>query len=190
MNRIEKWERNCSVLRDVRFRSKYTLQPEIIGEGSFGTVITAKCKTSKENRAIKAIRRIEKVSMLSIELELLAELGGHFNIVKFYDFYHVLGSVAIVMEHFPHCSVGELVMFSRRDPSFGLLYFKNLLIAIAYLHLNNYVHRDIKLSNFLYSPQRNWAEKRDLFALGAGKLYFSAPGHEKFEFLILELKIP
>ncbi|CAB3407425.1 unnamed protein product [Caenorhabditis bovis] len=155
MERIRKWEQNCAVLRESKFRTKYQIESEIIGEGSFGTVLNAKCRASQEQRAVKAIRRIEKVSMLSIELQLLAELGGHFNIVRFYDFFHVLGSVAIVMEYFPHCTVSELLMYARSDANFSLLYFKNLLIALSYLHMNHFVHRDIKLSNFLYSPAQN-----------------------------------
>lgn len=93
------------------------------------------------------------MSMLSIELELLSELGGHFNIVKLFEFFHFNGSVAIVLEHFPHCTATELLFHSKRDLSFALSYFRNLLYAVAYLHHNGYVHRDIKLSNFLYSPQ-------------------------------------
>lgn len=151
--KLRVWEENCPVLGDANFRRKYQIQEHIIGEGSFGTVISAKCRTTQENRAIKAIRRIEKVNMLTIELELLSELGGHFNIVKLYDFYHFNGSVAIVLEHFPHCSASELLYHSKKELGFALYYFRNLLSAVAYLHQNGYVHRDIKLSNFLYSPK-------------------------------------
>lgn len=150
---LKLWEENCPVLGDIAFRRKYQLTDNIIGEGSFGTVIQAKCRVTQENRAVKAIRRIEKVSMLSIELDLLSELGGHFNIVKLHDFYHFNGSIALILEYFPHCSATELLYHSRRDLSFGLLYFRNLLLAVSYLHENGFIHRDIKLSNFLYSPE-------------------------------------
>uniref|UniRef100_A0A8R1E2N1 non-specific serine/threonine protein kinase n=4 Tax=Caenorhabditis japonica TaxID=281687 RepID=A0A8R1E2N1_CAEJA len=149
------WEENCVVLSDPKFTRKYQLFDEIIGEGSFGTVITAECRTTHEKRAIKAIRRIEKVAMLTIELDLLTELGGHFNIVQLHDFFYTNGSVALVLEYFPHCTASELLMYSKRDLSFALLYFRNLLTAVAYLHHNGYVHRDIKLSNFLFSSKTN-----------------------------------
>ncbi|KAF1769220.1 hypothetical protein GCK72_001034 [Caenorhabditis remanei] len=153
--RLKVWEENCPVLKDTRFQRKYQVLEDIIGEGSFGTVIRAKCRATQTNRAIKAIRRIEKVNMLSIELELLSELGGHFNIVKLYEFFHFNGSVALVLEYFPHCSANELLYRTKQDLSFGLKYIENLLSAVAYLHHNGYVHRDVKLSNFLYSPQTN-----------------------------------
>lgn len=162
------WEDNCAVLKDPKLLLKYKIQETIIGEGnlrfrrksiyslgSFGTVIKAKCRATQENRAIKAIRKIDKVQMLEIELELLTELGGHFNIVKFYEFYYIHNSVALVLEYFPHITAGELLLYSKRDINFALVYFRNLLIAVSYLHQNGYVHRDIKLSNFLYSPQTN-----------------------------------
>ncbi|CAI2306907.1 unnamed protein product [Caenorhabditis sp. 36 PRJEB53466] len=153
--RQKQWERNCAALGDARFQKTYQLQDEIIGEGSFGTVIGAKCRLTQEKRAVKAIRRIEKMNMLSIELELLCELGGHFNIVKLFEFYHGNGSIALILEFFPHVTALELVMNSRRDLAFALHYIRNLFSAVAYLHLNGYVHRDIKLSNFLYSPHTN-----------------------------------
>lgn len=152
-SRIRQWEENCPVLKDSKFLLSYQLYEDIIGEGSFGTVIRAKCRNNQKPRAIKAIRRIEKVNMLTIELELLSELGGYFNIVKLYDFYHLNGSVALVLEYFPHCTATELLYHSKIDDKFALLYFRNLLTAVAYLHHNGYVHRDIKLSNFLYSHQ-------------------------------------
>uniref|UniRef100_A0A1I7ULB0 non-specific serine/threonine protein kinase n=1 Tax=Caenorhabditis tropicalis TaxID=1561998 RepID=A0A1I7ULB0_9PELO len=145
--------RKLSSFKGSTFSEKYQLQENIIGEGSFGTVISAKCRASQESRAIKAIRRIEKVNMLSIELELLSELGGHSNIVKLHDFFHFNGSVALVLEYFPHCSAAELIYHSKKDLSFALFYFRNLLSAVAYLHQNGYVHRDIKLSNFLFSSK-------------------------------------
>ncbi|CAD6184323.1 unnamed protein product [Caenorhabditis auriculariae] len=155
MRNIDRWQRNCPVLCEENFKSKYELIDEVIGEGSFGTVITAIAKVQGTKRAVKVIRRLRKVSFLLIELKLLTQLGGFFNVISFYDFFHASGSILIVMEYFEHCSVAELLMHSRREKTFPLLYFRNLLTALAYLHDNNFVHRDVKLSNFLYNPKQN-----------------------------------
>lgn len=138
-------------------RSVYDLG-EVLGYGTFGHVVSAVHKTSRERRAIKLLP-ISKLSTrkslkkLLTEVEILRSLD-HPNIVRLYEFFLDEKYLYIVMEL---CAGGELLDEILRRNSFheslAATYMKQLLSAVSYCHSMHVVHRDLKPENLLLSDK-------------------------------------
>jgi len=132
---------------------------EIIGEGTFSSVVRGIHNKTNEAYAIKIIdkTKIENSKQLFRiynEINLHRRCSGHVNIAKFVEYYETDIDVCIVMEL---CRGGELFdavvqngRFSEKDANIAL---RQLLKAVDYMHAMGIVHRDIKPENILYSTR-------------------------------------
>ena len=127
---------------------------ENLGSGSYGTVVLAVHKSSREQRAIKIInkyklRNEEQKRKVVSEVEILRKLD-HPHIVKVYEFYEDEFNLYVVMEL---CSGGELldsiINNGCLNESDSALYMSQILSAVYYMHSLRIVHRDLKLENML-----------------------------------------
>lgn len=88
------------------------------------------------------------------ELAIIAKLQ-HPNIVRVYDILEIKQKVFVVMEL---ATQGDLLLKITRDGRFSeskaFHYFEQICDAVAYLHKQNIVHRDLKCENILLSPKR------------------------------------
>lgn len=88
------------------------------------------------------------------ELAIIAKLQ-HPNIVRVYDILEIKQKVFVVMEL---ATQGDLLLKITRDGRFSeskaFHYFEQICDAVAYLHKQNVVHRDLKCENILLSPKR------------------------------------
>ncbi|XP_050232723.1 CDPK-related protein kinase-like isoform X2 [Mercurialis annua] len=89
------------------------------------------------------------------EVKILRTLGGHGNLVQFYDSFEDVDNVYIVMEL---CEGGELLdkILSRggkypEDDAKSVLV--QILNVVSFCHLQGVVHRDLKPENFLYTSK-------------------------------------
>jgi calcium-dependent protein kinase len=142
-------------LADVR--SLYDLG-EVLGYGSYGHVVSAVHKASRELRSIKLLplsRLSTRKSLrkLFAEVDILRSLD-HPNIVHVYEFFQDDKYLYIVMEL---CSGGELLDEILQKNSFqeslAAQFMKQLLSAVAYCHSRRIVHRDLKPENLLLSDK-------------------------------------
>lgn len=133
--------------------SIYDFKAEL-GVGSYGRVVAAVHKTTREHRAIKIINKLaihseEVKKKIMIEVEIQRRLD-HPNIVKVFEFYEDEFNLYLVMEH---CTGGELLDSIARIGCFSeaqtAICMKQVLSALCYLHSLNIVHRDLKLENML-----------------------------------------
>ena len=132
---------------------------DTLGEGTYGTVYSAKDKITGEIVAIKKVKihdELEGFPITSLrEIKMLQETGHHINIVALREV--VVGrksdSIFLVFEYSlidMGCLVDRMRM-SREQMTIGEIkcIMLQLLNGLAFLHQNYIMHRDLKLSNLL-----------------------------------------
>jgi calcium-dependent protein kinase len=126
---------------------------EKIGEGSYGNVFKVLHKATHEVRAIKILKKsaVSKMEQSKVmkEIEILKRLD-HPLVVKIYEVFFYQSNYYIVTEF---CEGGSLTNYLKKKPhlSFKIItaIFGQLASALAYIHRQGIIHRDIKLDNIL-----------------------------------------
>jgi len=144
----------------LKIKDKHTIGDyillEMIGKGGYGTVYKGLHRSRGNFVAIKKISLTSSVSedqlnSLMMEIKLLQRLR-HMNIVKYID--HVLSknSIYIVMEYMELGSLERMVKKHGIFPEeLAVVYVRQILEGLYYLHEQGVVHRDIKAANTLIS---------------------------------------
>ncbi|XP_036906032.1 serine/threonine-protein kinase 33 isoform X1 [Sturnira hondurensis] len=125
----------------------------ILGKGSFGMVIEA---TDKETETKWAIKKVNKekagssaVKLLEREVNIL-KIVKHEHIIHLEQVFETPKKMYLVMEL---CEDGELKEILNKKGHFSenetRWIIQSLASAIAYLHNNDIVHRDLKLENIM-----------------------------------------
>lgn len=122
-----------------------------IGEGGCGSVYYA--ETVKESRrvAIKVISRSANADMKAVENEiaLMSLCCEHPNVVDYLETYLTSSEMWVVMEYCPGGSLTQMLMFNELKESQIAYICEMSLKALAFLHNDHRIHRDIKSDNFL-----------------------------------------
>ncbi|XP_071534803.1 myosin-IIIb-like isoform X6 [Panulirus ornatus] len=140
---------------------------EVIGEGTYGEVFAAKDHDTDTQVAIKIMENIgENLEEIEEEYLILRDLSLHPNLPAFHGIFLRRGSKQeedqawLVMELCPRGSVTDLVQALIKrgqrltEPQLGYI-LKETIDAMAYLHQNRCMHRDIKGHNILLTDQGN-----------------------------------
>ncbi len=117
----------------------------------------AKHRTKDEYYAVKAIDKAQLLKdadglrMLGDEIEILRRLH-HQCIIKLYEVYENKACVYLVLEY---VAGGELTrqfqqrqVYTEKEVAHAI---KCVLQALAYCHMHNAIHRDVKLENLLFA---------------------------------------
>ncbi|XP_076088130.1 myosin-IIIb-like isoform X1 [Mytilus galloprovincialis] len=131
---------------------------DLIGEGTYGDVYTAKHKVTGEKVAVKVLDSIhEMIEEIEQEFIILSEHGDHPNMPKFYGLFLKPGmdnQIWIVMEL---CGKGSVTHLSREvhhrgeklDEMLIAHILHETLSVLAHLHSQKIIHRDVKGHNIL-----------------------------------------
>jgi len=121
-----------------------------VGEGSSGSVYVGTRVDTREKVAIKATSTSDKTNMKALENEIaMMRLNQHPAIIRYIGSYFCGHELWIVMEYMAGGSLTELLSYQcLTEPQIAAV-CKECLMALAYIHHNHRVHRDIKSDNVL-----------------------------------------
>lgn len=143
---------NKAVKTDRRIEDEFA-NLEAVGQGSTAVVYIADRKVDGAKVALKVVRADdpEMITRCQQEFEVMRKLD-HPNITKAHDFFTFSKGTVLVMEHFSGQSLDKVLGNTpghRLAEEDARRLFSKLMHAIAYLHKQGVIHRDIKAQNML-----------------------------------------
>lgn len=137
-------------MKETNLLSEYDLESRI-GQGAYGSVFKARDKLTKQNVAIKSIKKASlNFKPFENEIALLKQLD-HPNIIRIIEILFDPNYVYIVQEY---ASGGDLYSFLKKQKNFkeeqARQIMKQILSALIHLHANKIVHRDLKPENVVF----------------------------------------
>ena len=156
-----------------RLSSKYKILNEL-GNGSFGKVIRVENLINKEIYACKKMikKNIKDIKSFNNEIDILSKCD-HPNIVRLYEIIEGEKNINLIMEE---CKGGQLFkkiqlknIIKMTEKEIAKI-FKEIMIAVNYLHNRGICHRDLKPENILFlNNEKNSPIK--LVDFGLGKIF-------------------
>uniref|UniRef100_A0A7S4IDA0 non-specific serine/threonine protein kinase n=1 Tax=Vannella robusta TaxID=1487602 RepID=A0A7S4IDA0_9EUKA len=127
---------------------------EKIAEGSAGEVYRATCNATGETVAIKVISLGGDIKIHDIRNEvMMMKLSSHENVVKHHGTYLKNEKLWAVMEYMDGGALTEVISICQISEAQIACICKEVLKALAFLHADNRLHRDIKSDNILITTQ-------------------------------------
>jgi serine/threonine protein kinase len=127
---------------------------KVLGRGSFGKVLLVRLEKTKKLYAMKIlkkelVRKRKQVNHTMTERSLLEKLNHPFIVKLFYAFQDETKLYFIT----EFMQGGELFFHLRRNSQYKeksvKFYMSEILLAIDYMHKNNFIYRDLKPENIL-----------------------------------------
>lgn len=130
----------------------------LIGRGSFGCVVEALDRETRERVAIKFLPRGERLDVVRVKREILNHrVLNHHHVIRFIKLILTPTALGIVMEF---ATGGNLREYVRRRGGLGRtltrFLFQQLVLGIDYCHRMKVVNRDISLQNTLVTGNMEW----------------------------------
>ncbi|XP_028756353.1 calcium-dependent protein kinase 26-like isoform X1 [Neltuma alba] len=144
--------------QSANLKDRYVLG-EQLGWGQFGVIRACTDKLTGDVLACKSIAKDRLVTSddlrsVKLEIEIMARLSGHPNVVDLKAVYEEEDFVHLVMEL---CAGGELFHRLEKNGRFSeseaRVLFRHLMQVVLYCHENGVVHRDLKPENILLATR-------------------------------------
>ena len=124
-------------------------QEDILGSGNFGIVYKGKCKESNKTVAIKVVHMVDtSVHEVNIQRKF-----AHPNICAVLDVFRMSMYISIVMEFIEGITIEDLKCFAVVHPRGIAAVCSQAIDALAFLHDNAIMHRDLSSENVMIDKQ-------------------------------------
>lgn len=138
--------------REPTWVEKYEVEKDEYAKGSYGKIMLAHDRVTKQKVVIKQIPCSTPIKMIKSEVDAGKIIGQHDNIAALLSYeeqtdYHYMAFQFIPGEDL--FSYLEFVGFSPRSEQETRFIMAQILNAVSYLHTKKIAHRDIKLENIL-----------------------------------------
>ena len=142
-------------------KMKFYKYGRLLGKGAYGKVNLCLHTLTGRLVAIKSINKSKitherQREKIKIETSIMKTLSFSNNIVKILENYETKKHICIVMEYI--CA-GDLLSYikkrSKLTEAVSKFIFRQIILALKYIHNHNIVHRDIKLDNILIDLDNN-----------------------------------
>jgi len=132
---------------------KPTYRPQkALGYTDTSSVFVAENTITSTKHALKKVSKVIPKNDVRNEVEIMARVAGHPNVVSLHDAYEDRNHYNIVMEFLKGASLTELLLRHRIESEYqASLLIRCMLLAIQHIHKLGVVHRDLKPSNFVFS---------------------------------------
>jgi BR serine/threonine kinase len=167
----------------------YVLE-RVIGSGTTGKVKLARNRETGESVAIKVISKSTFTHKPGLQLKVRREIGlmkvvSHPNILRLIDVLESPGHMYIVLEYAAHGELFDFLVAREFLPEdVGLEFFRQITLAVEYLHAHGICHRDLKPENILLDNTNQiriadfgfarWI-RRDIAETSCGSPHYAAP---------------
>ncbi|KAH0789194.1 CAMK family protein kinase [Histomonas meleagridis] len=123
-----------------------------IGKGSYGSAFLARERSSGNYVVLKKIKLKNPIAKTSAEDEakFLKNLS-HPNVIQFIDSFRTDKEFCIVLEYADAKDLSHYLEFNKPSEKRILQIFSQIIFGLNYIHSQNILHRDIKITNiFLF----------------------------------------
>ena len=130
---------------------------ELIGKGEYASVFKCNDKQYHRKVAIKVQAKTtnpRRINPTVAEIAALTRLGSHAHIVSLFDAWSDSANDYLVLQY---AAGGELLDYVMKmgplPPPLCARVFRQIVSAVAYMHAEGFIHRDLKLDNiFIRDP--------------------------------------
>lgn len=127
----------------------------VLGDGTFGTVVLVRERSTKEYFAVKVMSKSQLVhehqlDNIILERQVLRDAGPHPFVVECHSGFQTADAVVLVLEYL---SGGDMYDLMKSNGTLieaaARFYLAETVVGLAELHRHGFVFRDLKLENIL-----------------------------------------
>lgn len=127
----------------------------LLGEGTFGTVVLVRERSTKELFAVKVMNKSQLVyegqlDNIVTERRVLREAGPHPFVVECHSGFQTEDAVVLVLEYLSGGDMYDLMKaYGCLSEENARFYLAEIVVGVTELHRHGFVFRDLKLENIL-----------------------------------------